>query len=59
MVAMVRERLLTVDIAEEVVSLQTLAGQGVGSGLSTEEQQFSLQTLCPTKALTVRVLATF
>ena len=59
MVAMVRARLLTVDIAEEVVSLQTLAGQGVGSGLSTEEQQFSLETLGPTKALTVRVLATF
>ena len=64
---MVRERLLTVDLTEEVVSLQTLARQGVRSGLRTTEafnkkqtqQQVSLQTLSSIKALTVRVSATF
>ena len=55
----IAERLLTLDITEEVVSLHALPRNGIRSRLSAEDQQFSLQTLCPTKGPTVRVSATF
>ena len=52
-------RLLTVDVTEQISSLQTLPGHSVWPGLGTEDQQFSLQTLCPAKGRTLRVSAAF
>ena len=52
-------RLLTVDVAAEVVSLHTLPSYCVGSLRSTEEQQFSLQTLSPAECSTLGVSAAF
>ena len=51
--------LLTVDITEPVAPLHTLPGHRVGSLRRTKEEEFCLQTLCPTEGLTLRVSATF
>merc|ERR1719219_2633771 len=48
-----------VDITEQVVSLHTLPGHGVGSLRRTEEEEFCLETLSSTKRLTLGVSATF
>merc|ERR1712141_421483 len=48
-----------VDITEPVAPLHTLPGHGVGSLRRTKEEEFCLQTLCPTEGLTLRVSATF
>lgn len=52
-------RLLTVDVTEQISSLQTLPGHRVWPGLGTEDQQFSLQTLSPAEGRTLRVSAAF